>query len=493
MRNYSIKLQAFKEKIVNLPFPIKTSITYTICSLFQKGIAFIAVPIYTRLVVSNQYGVYSLYQSWESVLSIFATLNLWTYCFSRGILKFEKDKDKFISALVGLSFVLTSIVAIFIITFVKQFSAISSLTIGIIVLMLADFYLRPSYEFWCARQRFEYDVKKYVISAIFISLLTPFISVFLIMFSKAVEYKELGNVLIVGKNFIPMIVYFCILMGIVLKRKPLYEKHIWIYALKFNLPLIPHFLSVVILAQSDRIMIGKMCGTSEAAIYSIAYSVASIMLIINNALMDSIIPWTYNKIRSGEISKLPSVSLMALWVILAINAFVSMFAPEIIYLMAPDEYYTAVYIVPPVAMSNVFIFMFNLYANIEYYYEETKLVAVASCFSAITNIILNWIFIQKYGFIAAGYTTLACYVIYAVCHFAFMKYVLRKHATVRSVYNEIALWMTGLIGILLTLATLFLYRSLIIRILLSIVIILILFTYRSRLLATLQTVRKMED
>lgn len=93
----------------------------------------------------------------------------------------------------------------------------------------------------------------------------------------------------------PVGIYIMILAKTLMKNKILYDKEIWLYALKFSLPLIPHFLSVVILAQSDRIMIGNMCGTGKTAIYSVAYSVASVMLIVNTAVMDSIIPWTYKK------------------------------------------------------------------------------------------------------------------------------------------------------------------------------------------------------
>ena len=81
-----------KKKYLLLPIPLRTSVIYMLCSVLQKGISFLVVPIYTRMVATDQYGIYSLYQSWDSILCIFATLNMWNYLFSKGMIKYEKDR-----------------------------------------------------------------------------------------------------------------------------------------------------------------------------------------------------------------------------------------------------------------------------------------------------------------------------------------------------------------------------------------------------------------
>ena len=50
------------------------------------------------------------------------------------------------------------------------------------------------------------------------------------------------------------------------KGKAFYIRDYWRFALAFNIPLIPHYLSSQILNQADRIMIGNMIGKGEAAI-----------------------------------------------------------------------------------------------------------------------------------------------------------------------------------------------------------------------------------
>ena len=50
---------------------VKCSIYYIICNLFQKGIAFVTVPIFTRVMSTEQYGQFSVFQSWIQIFIIF--------------------------------------------------------------------------------------------------------------------------------------------------------------------------------------------------------------------------------------------------------------------------------------------------------------------------------------------------------------------------------------------------------------------------------------
>ncbi len=446
-----------KDKYLMLAPPVRASLIYTFCSVLQQGISFIAVPIYTRMVPSEQYGIYSLYQSWDQILIIFATLNMWNYLYSNGMLKYEDRKEEFTSALLGLNIVLTSLVLVVFLVAKNWFISFSGLPGVVAVFLFADFYLRPGYEYWSARQRFEFDVKKFAIAAITISIATPFISIGSIYVLKSLNYKYLGIALIFGKVFCAGVIYLIINAGIIKRCKQLFDREIWKFALGFNLPLIPHFLSTVLLAQTDKIMIGSMVGKSEAAICGIAHSVTTVMLIVNTALMNSIVPWTYRRFKDDDYEKIPFVSAITLSAVACMNILAALCAPEIIAIMAPKEYSAATYLIPPMVISNVFMFMFNFYANVEYYHEKTKLVALASCMSAIVNVVLNYIFIPIYGFVAAGYTTLTCYVIYAMFHYLFMRKVLKEKKITKKIYNNKVLWGIGISAALISLFVILLY------------------------------------
>ena len=69
------------------------------------------------------------------------------------------------------------------------------------------------------------------------------------------------------------------------------------------------------------------------------------------------------------------------------------------------------------------------------FYEESKMITIGSILSAIINIILNVIFIKLFGYKAAAYTTLACYILLAIFHYIMMKKVCKKNGVNEDIYD----------------------------------------------------------
>ena len=76
-----------KSKWNNIPLTVKVSAAYAICSILQRCLSFITMPIFVRLLTTEQYGMYVVYQSWNSILTIFITLNLAFGSFSKAMIK----------------------------------------------------------------------------------------------------------------------------------------------------------------------------------------------------------------------------------------------------------------------------------------------------------------------------------------------------------------------------------------------------------------------
>ena len=77
---------------------VKASSAYVICSVLQRCLSFITLPIFTRLLTTNEYGISTVYTSTMGVVIIFTTLNLPYGSFSPAMMKFEKDREGYISA-----------------------------------------------------------------------------------------------------------------------------------------------------------------------------------------------------------------------------------------------------------------------------------------------------------------------------------------------------------------------------------------------------------
>lgn len=64
-------------------------------------------------------------------------------------------------------------------------------------------------------------------------------------------------------------------------------------------------------------------------------------------------------------------------------------------------------------------FLYTLPSSIEYYYKKTVLIAIGTLGAAAVNIALNAYFIPRFGYIAAAYTTVVCYLLYYAIHVFF--------------------------------------------------------------------------
>ena len=70
---------------VKLSKEVKSSLSYTVCSIVQKVLSIITTPLFSRLLTVEQYGQLSVYNSWAAILTIFITLNLSYGSFNRAM------------------------------------------------------------------------------------------------------------------------------------------------------------------------------------------------------------------------------------------------------------------------------------------------------------------------------------------------------------------------------------------------------------------------
>lgn len=95
----------FKESSIE----VKASIAYMFCSVIQRSLSFITMPLFTRLLTTTQYGQYTIYSSWVSIFSIFLTLNLAYGTFSPAMMKFKDDREGYIASVQGICTVLSAV------------------------------------------------------------------------------------------------------------------------------------------------------------------------------------------------------------------------------------------------------------------------------------------------------------------------------------------------------------------------------------------------
>lgn len=413
-----------------LPVQVKASFWFLICAFLQRGISTITTPIFTRLLSTAEYGQFSVFNSWLGIITVIVTLNLYSGVYTQGLVKFEDRRKEYSSSLQGLVFTLTCAWTIIYVLFHNFWNSLFSLTTVQMLAMLVMIWATAAFQFWSVDQRVDFKYRTLVVVTIIVSIAKPVIGIVFVLLA---DNKVTARIL--GLALVELIGYSWCFIIQMRRGKKFCSKEFWKYALLFNLPLIPHYLSMTVLSSSDRIMIRSLVGESEAGIYSLAYSISQIMTLFNTALMQTIEPWLYKKIKSKQIDDIKRVAYPAFFLIAVVNLLLIAIAPEIVAIFAPASYYEAIWVMPPVAMSVYFMFSYTFFAVFEFYYEKTSYTTIATTSGAVLNIVLNYIFISLCGYMAAGYTTLVCYMFFAVFHYFCMRKICRKEFNDRMPYS----------------------------------------------------------
>lgn len=432
------------EKYKNGPIQFKASLWFLLCSFVQKAISVITTPIFTRLMSTEEYGSLNVFWSWMNVIMVIISLNLFYEVFEQGLVKFSNKRSIFASSMQGLELTIISIWGIIYALFFKYWNEFFSLSTIQMILMFCIIWTTACFNFWAAEQRVLYQYKKLVILTIITSMLSPVLSVFLI---SSAEDKVTARIL--GIGVVQIILYTGLFFSQIKRGKKFFDKNYWKYAITLNIPLVPHYLSQTVLNSADRIMIGKMVGESSAGIYSLAYSISLVMIVFNHALNQTIGPWYFQKIKENKIQEISKLGYFLFEIIAMVNLILIALAPEAVKIFAPDSYYSAIWIIPPIAMSVYFTFAYDMFCKFEFYYERSKLIASITIIGAILNIGLNYLLIPLFGYQAAAYTTLVCYCIYAILHYWGMQIICKKELNSNSPFKPIELLkITGVFMIL---------------------------------------------
>ena len=400
-------------RINDLSLPIKCSVAYVLASLLTNGLSIITTPLFTRVMSSADMGLVTTFGSWQTMLGSIITLSLNSGVFSVAMVEFKNERDSYISSIFALSSFSTLCSSLVFLLFLDKFSFYLGISENLIILMLVGCLLLPATNYWMARQRFEYKYKPVLLVSCISAIISTATSILFVLLAKEKDC-DLGSARLFGKLLPQYLLAFFIAVSICKKGKILFNKKYWVFALKLGVPLIIHTLAKQVLDVSDRVMIDFYVGKSAVGIYGVLYSVSTLASIVWSAINSSLIPKMFQLLSDKQGDKIKTLIQPIILVYAVACIILAIFSPEIVSLLATEEYYAAIYIVPPISAGIFFTSVYTVYGNVLLYYKKSVLVMLATVIAAIINVILNAIFIPNYGFVAAAYTTLVSYIVLAL-------------------------------------------------------------------------------
>lgn len=446
----------FSEKYNNISPAVRASFWFLLANILQKSIMIILTPIFTRIMSTEQYSQYALFQSWETVITVFATLNISVYATSKALADFEQDRKNYIVSAESLTVVLSTVVFLAYLLLHFVFNKANFFPEWIMVLMFVDIVFTTFFTIWSQMERYNLKYRALSIVSVLMGVCSPMIAIILTRFSDEIGINK-GWTRIIGLVSVDLLVGLYIYIGSIKKGKIFWSIKYWKFLFDYSLPLIPHFLATAFLQRISQIFVNKYCVKGEAGIFALANTLSMLMMVINDAFTKMLVPWTYQKISEKKYKEINKPVIIALFIIGIADISMALVAPEIVYIFANKAYANAIYAIPPLVATCYFGFLYNTFSNIEYYFKETKMVSFASVTAGIIILLLEWFLVPKFGFCAAAYSALISYFVYTLMHYWFMQKTLRRHLGGLEVYNNkfILKLSIGFVGIIMIIPILY--------------------------------------
>lgn len=389
---------------------LKSGIWYTVSTFLFRSVAFFTTPIIVRVLSKTQYGMFNNMQSWLGFVMIFVGLGL-SSTIIRAKLDYKEHIDSYALSVLALETLATTVTFGIFWLFKGPISAYTGVPVQFFPVAYFYVLFNQAYNVFITRERAHYRYKLYSLLS---GLMIVFYSLFTVFLVLNMEDKLKA---IVYGNYIPYIVVGAILYFLVAKDGKSIKLEHFKYGLMLGLPLLPHLFSMVLLSSADRIMITKMIGPADTALYSLSSVVPNIVSVLLNAMNEAWAPWFLDTLDAHDEKSADRLSIIYYLIFLSLVFGVMLVAPEVVFILGGKKYLPGIYIVPALIVGCIFQFAYSMYVQVEFFEKKMRTVSIATGVAAAVNIGLNLVLIPIVGYKAAAYTTLAAYAVLFFMHY----------------------------------------------------------------------------
>lgn len=404
---------------------LKHSSNYLIANIATKALLFISIPIYTRLLSVEEYGIVNVFMSTISVAAVLLTMNsevaISRYYFDT---KEINEFKRFVGTSINLATLIMMVTSSFFLIFIKSISEMLSFSVILTISILpVALYSIINSVFEQIYNPLLQSKKIAIVSSVKTYLAFALSLVFILLLK---ENKYMGYV---WGTILAMV-----LLAVYLYRqiKPYYiscldKKHIK-YILSYCLPYLPYSLSGVILAQFGRLFISSESGFEKAGVYSFASNISMIMMVLIMVIHQAWNPYYFRYMNENDRKSIDGDYDLIWRGTLIIGIGICLFGQEIGWLMGASEYWQSLYILPLLVTGYVLYQWAYVYMRNCGYAKKTIWNAIAVISGGVLNVVLSYILIPQYKELGVAIAFCVSYLTILIVSFATNRYVLKVHA-----------------------------------------------------------------
>lgn len=406
VKGFSDTTDWMKKGFINIMYHTRN---YFGAEVATRALAFISIPVFTRLLTPEEYGIINVFTSYISIFVILFTFNSFA-AVSRFYYENSDDFPSFFStsviiaaAAILFSSIVFHVLNHFVPDLLKMPPELSYFIVPFVVFTVATSFYDQVY----APQK---QSKKIAVRMTAQAYLGFGLSIIIILL--LADRKYLGQVyanLFVGIAFLGY--YFWQLRHYFNGR---FKSEYIRYIIDNAVVLIPYAISNRLMNYVDRIMINMYLGAGDAGLFSFAYNIGMLLNVFFMALFRAWIPYYFEQMDAGDHKKIFHNTKLIFKLIVLAALFLIFFGKEMGMLLAKSNFYSGLYMIPVIVLGYLFNSLFFIYSWGFGYIKKPLYVSIIVMIAAIIKIAMNAAFIPIYGAITAAWATVIAYLAMAV-------------------------------------------------------------------------------
>ncbi len=384
------------------------TLIFAIGTFSSKALSFLLMPFVTALMTTGDYGIADLIQQTVNVLIPIVTLQV-----NSAALRFSLDKaaDKRDVFTVGVRTTLAGFAVFALVSPLLAMIRINDFNVGEYILIIIVFVLISGFRQLCQQfVRGSGYVKLFAIDGIIATATTL---LFTILFLGAFHWGVMGYVFAIIASDFCSVVFFTVTAKLYKYIKPhLFTKGIGAQMLKYCVPLIPTVILWWIINVSDRYMITYFINSSENGLYTAASKIPNFVILFSQIFIDA---WQLSAVDEYDAKDrsqfFTNVFRIYSGGVFAVASGLILTCQLITKILVSDAFYTSWKYVPILIIATTYSCIVNFLASV-YMAEKKSLMSLLTAMSgAVTNIVLNLVFIPRFGANGAAIATVCAFLV----------------------------------------------------------------------------------
>jgi len=391
---------------------IKNSFIYFMSVIAITAMPFITLPIFTRILSREDYGVLALSQIYAIFLTGLLNFGM-KNAYNRNFFQYRDDRQKTAELLYSiLLFVLTNFFLFGVLTFLFQKPIASFITHsadnGNIIFWsyCAHFFGSVNYYYLIYFRNSE-AAKSYTAYTIASSLINLVVSIFL------VAVFRIGIIGIVYAQLCSgLIIFFLLSNKFRIMHPPAVNGKVFIETLKISYPMAPRVFLGVINTQFDKYMISLLANIGGVGLYNIGQRASNVIFVFMGAIQNVFSPQVYKMMfdmRENGGKKIGKYLTPFCYISILVALIIALFAQEFIVVLTPKQYHGAINVVTILSMVYGLCF-FGKQPQLMFA-KKTGIISLVMLLRIVVNIGINIPFIARWGIYGAAWATFLAEVI----------------------------------------------------------------------------------